>query len=158
MLFQQAKPDGSGTITALPASATGSKNSKSSGPQHKGSNWDSLKTAAKAGIIVGVIIIGLLLSALAICLAMRKRRRSHDSMKHDAFQKSELPDNRVFLAGDRASGDGNEIDGKMRIEMSADSKVWELASKEIPIVYEMEAPHGRTELDGESPQKLDVKA
>jgi hypothetical protein len=151
MLLRQAGPDGSGTITAFPASATGSVPSKSSNSQIRGSNWDSLKVAAKAGIIISAITTGLLFFALALCLAMRTKRRAKGFVKDDAFQKAELPDNQVSLAVGHISGkDGhpqNEIDGSPRVEMPADVKGWELAARENQ-VHELEASNGLSELNG----------
>jgi hypothetical protein len=149
MLLRQAKPDGSGTITAFPASATGLEPSKSPNSQSKQSNWKSLRVAAKVGIIVGAVTAGLLFFALALCLAMRMKRRTKDSVKGDTFQKPELPDNQVSLAAGHISGkDGhpqNEMDGNPLIEMPANGKGWELAALDNQ-VHELEASHGRTEL------------
>jgi hypothetical protein len=149
MLLRQAKADGSGTVTALPASATGVVTSKSSTSP---TNWDSLKVATKAAIIVSVIIVGLLTFSVALWLSFPRRKNRRNSTEEDVFEKPELPDNQVSLNEDNVSGnDGGhqiEIDGTEKIEMMADTKGWELSAQENQ-VHELEAKHGWSELTSE---------
>jgi X8 domain len=138
MLLRQAKPDGSGTITAFPASATGSDTHK----QRNGSNSNSMNKTTKAGIITGVIIAVVLCFALVLYFAIRWKKGTQRSAKDSPIETSELPDNSLSMAGENTNGNSgrlqSEIDGTPKAELAAEQR-WELSGQDAQL-HELEAP------------------